>query len=81
MKYLRSVAKSDKLANKFEEKVPASKKLNSINITNKENISIEEVLKKRESKSKGDKGNYTYRYKYLVWGNWQYSPPLPKICQ
>jgi len=56
MKYLRSVVKSDKLANKFEEKVPASKKLNSINITNKENISIEEVLKKRESKSKGDKG-------------------------
>ena len=58
-KYLRSVVKSDKLANKFEEKVPvSSKNLNSINIANKENISIEEVLKKRESKSKGDKGNY-----------------------
>lgn len=53
-KYLRSVVKSDKLANKFEEKFPASsKQFNSINIANKENISIEEVLKKRLSKSKG----------------------------
>ena len=56
-KYLRSVVKSDKLANKFEEKVlPPSKNTESGNISNKENISIEEVLKKQLSKSKDEKG-------------------------
>lgn len=57
MKYLRDVVNSEKLANKFEEKISASSKnLESINIENKENISIEKVLKKRQSKSKAEKG-------------------------
>ena len=48
--HLRSVIKSDKLAKKFEEKVPCAKNA----MTNKENVSIEEILKKQLSK--GDAG-------------------------
>ena len=56
-KYLRSVVKSDKIANKFEEKIlPLSKNTESGNTANKENISIEHVLKKQLSKSKDEKG-------------------------
>lgn len=55
-KYLRSVVKSDKLAIKFEEKISASIiNLDSIGIK-KENISIDDVLKKHLAKSKDDKG-------------------------
>ena len=51
--YLKSVIKSDKLAKKFEEKVPIAK--NSItDANNKENITIDEVVKKH-LKSEGKK--------------------------
>jgi len=48
--HLRSVIKSDKLAKKFEEKVPCAKNA----MTNKENVSIEEILKKQLSKGDAD---------------------------
>lgn len=50
IKYLKSVTKCDKLAKKFEEKVP-SPKISSTNIKDKENITIEEVLKKHQLKT------------------------------
>ena len=57
-KYIRSVVKSDKLAEKFEEKL-SSPLLNSdaVNTINKENITIEEVLKTHNSGSENEKGN------------------------
>ena len=56
IKYLKSVTKCDKLAKKFEEKVP-SPKISSTNIKDKENITIEEVLKKHQLKTEEGKMN------------------------
>ena len=53
--YLRSIIKSDKLAKKFEEKVPLAKNAN-IDSKNKENLTIDEIVKKHQ---KSDEGKYS----------------------
>ena len=53
--YLRSIIKSDKLAKKFEEKVPLAKNCN-IDSKNKENLTIDEVVKKLQ---KSEEGKYS----------------------
>ena len=53
--YLRSKIKSDKLAKKFEEKVPLAKNTNA-DSKNKENLTIDEIVKKHQ-KSEGKCSN------------------------
>ena len=53
--YLRSKIKSDKLAKKFEEKVPLAKNTNT-DSKNKENLTIDEIVKKHQ-KSEGKCSN------------------------
>lgn len=57
-KYLRSVVKSDKLADKFEEELstPLSNS-DGVSTIHKEDVTIEEVLKKHNSGSGNEKGN------------------------
>merc|ERR1711894_264820 len=70
IKYLKSVTKCDKLAKKFGEKVP-SPKISSTNIKDKENITIEEVLKKHQLKTEEGKMNTAV----LIKVNKTISPP------
>ena len=50
--YLRSIIKSDKLAKKFEEKVPFAKKANT-DSKNKENLTIDDIVKKHQKSEEG----------------------------
>merc|ERR1712029_111859 len=52
----RSIIKSDKLAKKFEEKVPLAKSVN-IDSKNKENLTIDEVVKKHQKSEEGGELN------------------------
>ena len=64
--YLRTVVKSNKLADKFEEQLSMPLiKSDSISAGNKENIVIEEVLKKYISKSSNNKGTYQDDHIYV----------------
>ena len=68
-KYLRYVAKSSKLAKKFEEKLNSSMNLNKTDITEPESISIEEVLNKQHSKSNGEGGKEYCHYSGGIRGS------------
>ena len=64
--YLRTVVKSNKLADKFEEQlsIPLIKS-DSRSAGNIENIAIEEVMKKHISKSSNNKGTYQDDHIYI----------------